>query len=335
MEEREDPLDLKGVVYCITNKVNGKRYVGITKNSFSIRYDSKANWDKKVESKHLRFAIDCYGKDQFQITILQHSKTLEELGELEKYYILIYKSDDREFGYNLRDGGLSGYSTGAGFDKEMFLAKAYAIHGDSVDYSKIHYVDYKKTKVLLICKVCNYEFLKTPQAHVWGKAGCQKCSMKRNAGNRTKTLDKFVFEAKILHGEKYDYSKVRYENAATKTEIICNHCKNSFLVSPAAHLSYESGCPRCCHVEAGRTRIVSFPDFKKRAKAKFGEEFVYDEDSYEGVMKILKITHVKCGETFLATGESHLYGLGCDLCHKIRKRQMINSRKRRNKAEIG
>lgn len=40
--------------------------------------------------------------------------------------------------------------------------------------------------------------------------------------NRRKTTEEFIQEAKQIHGDKYDYSKVNYINAYTKVCIICS-----------------------------------------------------------------------------------------------------------------
>lgn len=49
--------------------------------------------------------------------------------------------------------------------------------------------------------------------------------------------EQFIKKAKLIHGNKYDYSLVEYVNNKTKIKIICNTCKDSYLQSPAEHLS--------------------------------------------------------------------------------------------------
>ena len=39
--------------------------------------------------------------------------------------------------------------------------------------------------------------------------------------SRKKTKEQFIAEAKNVHGDKYDYSKVVYIDANTKVTIIC------------------------------------------------------------------------------------------------------------------
>ena len=57
------------------------------------------------------------------------------------------------------------------------------------------------------------------------------------------TTDEFIEEAKKVHGDRYDYSKVKYVNMSTKVVIIC-HIHGEFLQTPDKHLR-KRGCPNC------------------------------------------------------------------------------------------
>ena len=64
-----------------------------------------------------------------------------------------------------------------------------------------------KTPVLCLCKICNHKWYIRPYDLKYGKS-CPKCS-----GNIRKTTEKFIQEARVKHGGKYDYSKVEYVSA--------------------------------------------------------------------------------------------------------------------------
>ena len=53
----------------------------------------------------------------------------------------------------------------------------------------------------------------------------------------------FISRAKIIHGNKYDYSKVEYKNNKTYIKIIC-HKHGEFMQEPRNHL-YGYGCINC------------------------------------------------------------------------------------------
>ena len=89
------------IVYKITNKVNGKSYIGQTiqepKRRLRLHYYSKS-------CRALNSAINKYGRENFVFTIVSRADNLEQLNHREAYYIKIYKTLFPN-GYNLRSGG--------------------------------------------------------------------------------------------------------------------------------------------------------------------------------------------------------------------------------------
>lgn len=92
----------KWCVYMHTNKINGKKYIGITSLNTKIRWGLKGQGYK---TQYFKRAIDKYGWDNFEHEILFNN--LEEKIAKEKEIELIakYKTKDKQFGYNLTDGG--------------------------------------------------------------------------------------------------------------------------------------------------------------------------------------------------------------------------------------
>ena len=121
-----------------------------------------------------------------------------------------------------------------------FINKAKIVHGDKYDYSKVEYIN-SRTKITIICKVHN-EFEQKPSKHLFGQ-GCPICG-----GLYKRTNTDFINDAIKIHGDKYDYSKVKYINSQEKVIIICkNH--GEFEQKPNSHLNGQ-GCGKC----AGRKR---------------------------------------------------------------------------------
>jgi len=92
--------------YCIyqhINKTNGKRYIGITKQTPENRWGN----DGINYKGFCRFwsAICKYGWDGFEHEIVVSGLTKEEACELEVKLIKEYKTQDRDFGYNILEGG--------------------------------------------------------------------------------------------------------------------------------------------------------------------------------------------------------------------------------------
>jgi hypothetical protein len=67
--------------------------------------------------------------------------------------------------------------------------------------------------------------------------------MAKCAGHNRYTLDDFIAKAKMVHGNKYDYSETAYKSRQNKVKIIClSH--GPFLQIAGDHLN-GSGCSAC------------------------------------------------------------------------------------------
>lgn len=89
-------------VYSHTNKLNGKKYIGITKQKKpELRWGSNG----RNYSSYFRNAIDKYGWANFDHEILYEGLTKEEACEAEISLIKQYNTQDRNFGYNITEGG--------------------------------------------------------------------------------------------------------------------------------------------------------------------------------------------------------------------------------------
>ena len=121
------------------------------------------------------------------------------------------------------------------YTTEEFIKKARDIHGDKYDYSKVDYNGAHK-KICIICPEHGQFWIK-PNTHISQQQGCYKCS------TRYMDNDKFIEKAKLIHGDKYDYSKVKYVNNHTKICIICPE-HGQFWQTPNDHLK-GCGCPIC------------------------------------------------------------------------------------------
>ena len=89
------------IVYKHTNKINGKVYIGITCQTPERR------WQKGAGYAGTRFglAIQKYGWDAFSHDILAVDLSEQEACEEERKLICEYKSNERNYGYNLSAGG--------------------------------------------------------------------------------------------------------------------------------------------------------------------------------------------------------------------------------------
>ena len=92
------------ILYLITNRINGKRYVGQTVQSMNRRWiHHKSHSNKTAISR----AINKYHSENFDVKILSRCYTFDEMNHRERYYIKIFNTLAPN-GYNLRDGGNNG-----------------------------------------------------------------------------------------------------------------------------------------------------------------------------------------------------------------------------------
>ncbi len=103
-----------------------------------------------------------------------------------------------------------------------FISKAKAIHGDRYDYSEVEYVK-SSEKVAINCPE-HGRFWQLPHAHLSGK-GCKSCADKIRGLERRLTTDEFIRNAKVVHGDRNDYSKVVY--VAAISNVLGANCYSS------------------------------------------------------------------------------------------------------------
>lgn len=149
-------------------------------------------------------------------------------------------------------------------------------------------------------------------------SGCPQCAYK----TFTKNISTFIKQAKEIHKEKYDYSKVQYINSKTKVCIICPE-HGEFWQNPNKHL-HGRGCPKCAGHEKSNTA-----EFIKKAQLIHGNKYDYSETVYIAAAKKVKIICPLHGE-FYMTGNNHLRGQGCPKCAgniKLTTEKFINKAK--------
>lgn len=127
-------------------------------------------------------------------------------------------------------------------NQNTFINEIKSKFGDKFDYSKVEYIN-AKTKIILICNDCGTEFEITPDNLLTCEIGCPTCAEKSRTEKRTHTTEEFITKSKEVHGDKYDYSLVKYENNRIPVTIICPK-HGEFQQIPKDHLRGH-GCPRC------------------------------------------------------------------------------------------
>ena len=105
-------------VYMHVNKINDKKYIGITKNKPEDRWQNGHGYKRQIFYK----AIQKYGWDNFDHIILFENLSEEEACKKEIELISLHKSDNKNYGYNISHGGENGHNE-LWNDKEYYEAQ--------------------------------------------------------------------------------------------------------------------------------------------------------------------------------------------------------------------
>lgn len=128
------------------------------------------------------------------------------------------------------------------YSKEEFIEKSKLLYNELFDYSDVIYVN-SRTKILIHSNLCNEDLLITPSRFLQGDFQKKYLGISSKQ-SKSLTSEIFIQRAKLIHGDRYDYSKVNYKNLNTKVEIICPK-HGAFWQTPVNHLYNFQGCPRC------------------------------------------------------------------------------------------
>jgi len=93
-------------VYLITNRVNHKKYVGVTKRGYRCRFREHISSAKCGSNNLLHCAIRKYGESNFSVELIKSNVSTDDIGNVEQYYIEYYNSYYKNrCGYNMTIGG--------------------------------------------------------------------------------------------------------------------------------------------------------------------------------------------------------------------------------------
>lgn len=212
-----------------SNHLKGQKHP--KKRNKRIQNSKKGDFEeliKKFDAVHQDENLD-YSKSEYvnmHTPILVVDHTINENGdEYGEYYVIP--------SHHIK-GGKSARRRQCEMSDE-FIKRSRKIHNGKYDYSKVNYEKYDKP----VCIICpeHGEFWQTPSHHLNG-CGCPKC----NGGYKSNTLE-FIEKAKLVHGDKYDYSETRYCGNKIPVKIICpDH--GEFWQTPDKHL-IGHGCQMC------------------------------------------------------------------------------------------
>lgn len=178
-----------------------------------------------------------------------------------------------------------------------FIEKATKVHNGKYDYSQTVY-EGNRSKVWIICPE-HGPFEQQAASHMAGN-GCPECAkvwsdahkqnlQKSSRKSRGMTTEEWVERARLVHGDKYDYSKTVYVNQRTNVTIICP-IHGEFTQKADSHMR-GFGC-RFCGFESDKRKGRHWPEgqYEKIAATcmeRYGARRYLDSE--EGRAKLVKI----------------------------------------------
>ena len=139
---------MRGFIYKITNKVNGKSYIGQTIQNVKERFyqHCATKCSQAVLNMVIHKAITKYGKSNFTIEVIEEVESAN-LNDRERYWIRYYDSYNN--GYNSTEGGQDGIKLFKNLDTES-IVREYKSGKSLREIGRLFNVDKQTIKDLLV-----------------------------------------------------------------------------------------------------------------------------------------------------------------------------------------
>lgn len=189
---------------------------------------------------------------------------------------------------------------------DEFVTKSKKLFGDLYDYKNVNYVN-NKTKVELICKEHGSFFVR-PDSHLCKSYGCYLCG-KINTSIKNRN-NNWLYDFEIIHGDRYDYSKVEYISNKKKVEIICKE-HGSFFMKPNSHTTQKQGCYRCSRKYNDKETFI------ESSVTIFGKTYDYSKVEYICSHTKVELICKEHNSFFICPKEHINQKQGCPKCGKV------------------
>lgn len=225
--------DISMCIYKIENTVNGKIYIGLSKNSAKTRWAthiSNAKTGRSYSNSPVSKAIKKYGISNFTFSVVDYAENIDQLNTKESFWISHYNSLS-PCGYNLVGGGGAKGVVSEETRKRHSAATRKSHANPSTRY---HTEEYKATrsKIILACLAENPNFLSKALT-----ASNKACRGKKHSDERRKVNSESQKGVEIPLEQKISTAR-----GHTKGFII--QCSNGKTYLSAFEAQIDTGIPR-------------------------------------------------------------------------------------------
>jgi len=171
-------------------------------------------------------------------------------------------------------------------------------------------------KINFVCK--KHGMMQMDAKNMMNGKSCQACAFEARKGKLRFTTKKAVGRFLETHGDKYDYSRVKYEGQQVPVTVVCK-THGAFLQKPEFHWS-GSGCPQCFHAERrGAAQRMSHQELVDRVDSVFGGLFDLSEVAYENSQADIYVRCIKHNKTYPTRANWLLNGNNpCTKCNHMK-----------------
>lgn len=125
------------------------------------------------------------------------------------------------------------------------------------------------------------------------------------------STEEWIERFKSIHGNRYDYSKVKVVNAFTKVEIVCrNH--GVFWQTPEKH-QLPRNCPKCARKTTTRKKKTKPDEFFDYVTKIHDGRYTYPDRKYTRMQDKILVECPVHGQ-FRQKAQNHYMGKGCTKC---------------------
>ena len=145
--------------------------------------------------------------------------------------------------------------------------------------------------------------------------------------NPKQTQEQIIERFRLVHGLRYDYSKMSYKTATKKVLIVCP-IHGEFFQSPYLHYN-GAGCNKCAETLRSNSKRKSLENFIEKLNKKQSKEFVDSLDFTNCIYtdSQTSIKNIKCkksGTIFTARPSQILRGHCCRTCPLTRRHKQFS-----------
>ena len=229
-------------IYCHLNKINGKRYVGLTKQKLKKRWQNGFGYNVGTQPV-FGAAIAKYGWNNFEHIILEDNiETLDEANAREKYWIAYYHTwvhDPQCNGYNITMGGDG--MTGHIISEEVRKKISNTLKQNKVFCKKVICIELNK--IFESCSMAEHKL------NCWHVGEC--CNKQRETAGG--------YHWAFADDKKRQKELSQYKGKPQQIKkILCIETNEIFNSKSEAIKKYGIHVPQCCNGERKQTHGYHF-----------------------------------------------------------------------------